>query len=132
MRLSNIFCLVYFEVSNQFFFNNRDALAKVLDREFCDGVEDQTVMPSCGGTCNIQRDTLAITDSDGNGFATGCDVSFMMVVSTLAGQQTNIEQKLRVLHGKSRTIDGFVIQPGTFGGKKVFDHTYGIGLQTVI
>ena len=132
MRLNNIFSLVYIEVSNQFFCNNRAALAKVLDKEFCGGVADQTVMPSCGATCNIQEDTITVIDSDGQGFATGCDVSFMMVVSTLAGQTTNIEQELRVLHGKTRTIDGFELQPGSFGGKKVFDHKYGIGLPTFV
>ena len=95
---------------------------------------DLLVIPTCGGTCNIQRDHIQITDIDQQGFLTGCDVSFMMVISTLQtpDQTENIDNRLNLIHGTTRVRNGFEFQPGSWNGKKSVLSTYGIGVPTVI
>ena len=82
---------------------------------------DLLVIPTCGGTCNIQRDHILITDNDQQGFLSGCDVSFMMVINTLLtpDQTQNIMDRLKTIHSSldGATKGNFQFATGSWTGK---------------
>ena len=79
---------------------------------------DLLVIPSCGSTCTIQEENIKFSD---NCPGTGCNVQFVISISTLASpdQTQNIMDRLKTIHSSldGATTGNFQFATGSWTGK---------------